>query len=770
MELCAALGLMGAVAALACSGQTVPGPASGVTNLRVTSQVILPGVTRLGINLGEQNYYDSGQMLKNLLKRNPGFEGMTNRSILHCKQVGADLCIDRRPGLLWPAGFWDGGHFEVLDGVAVGRQGTVFESGPQSGGGQSLSLDGKGRPIAQGDWIAVSKEFPGDPVAGWWPKVEGGARFEAERKDLPPGLPGHQALRIEAAGRGESAELKSYFDSTEGMTFLRLRGWFRLSFRAKALAGFRMLHVRVLRIAPGARPFLDQDVFLKPAWGEFQLDFAAGENASPTGPVEVSFTAAGGSLLMDDVDLELTGGDPANHTVFRDEVVKTLKELHPGVLRMMESHCGLGSSIDNLLAPAAARQRAGFLGWSNTMEDIPVGIPEFLELCQEVGAEPWIVVPTAMSKAEARTLAEYLTGAPSTSGGGLRTAAGHPAPWIESFRTIHIELGNETWNGIYLGESMDSAAAYGRRANVVFAALRAAAGAEAGRLDLAVGAQAAAPGRNGEILAAAPLANTLAIAPYLMHSVTGWATDDELYGPLMAEAEQMSRDGVVAASAASAGGRQLAVYEVNLHTTEGTATQAVLDRLTPSAAAGVAVAGHMLRMMREHGIRDQMLFSLPQYQFKRPDGTFVRLWGSVVDMGPTGRKRPQLLAEGLVNRVVRGNMVRVEVTGDNPTHDQPAGNDGVRLSGDHELDAYAFQEGKWHGLAIFNYGLHHSRLVRLEAPGLGPSSKPNLWRLKSSGPQAGNEAETQVTVEPEKFVGRELSLAPCSIAVLEWSE
>jgi hypothetical protein len=83
MELCAALGLMGAVAALACSGQTVPGPASGVTNLRVTSQVILPGVTRLGINLGEQNYYDSGQMLKNLLNRNPGFEGMTNRSILH---------------------------------------------------------------------------------------------------------------------------------------------------------------------------------------------------------------------------------------------------------------------------------------------------------------------------------------------------------------------------------------------------------------------------------------------------------------------------------------------------------------------------------------------------------------------------------------------------------------------------------------------------------------------------------------------------------------
>ena len=51
---------------------------NGVTHLRVTSQVILPAVTRLGINLGEPNYFDSGQMLKNLLSRNPGFESMTS--------------------------------------------------------------------------------------------------------------------------------------------------------------------------------------------------------------------------------------------------------------------------------------------------------------------------------------------------------------------------------------------------------------------------------------------------------------------------------------------------------------------------------------------------------------------------------------------------------------------------------------------------------------------------------------------------------------------
>jgi hypothetical protein len=277
-------------------------------------------------------------------------------------------------------------------------------------------------------------------------------------------------------------------------------------------------------------------------------------------------------------------------------------------------------------------------------------------------------------------------------------------------------------------------------------------------------------GRSGEELAAAPGANTLAIAPYLMDSVTRWANDDELYGPLMAQPELMSRTGIVQATQAAAGGRQLAVYEVNLHTTEGTAPQAALDRLTPSAAAGVAVAGHMLRMMREHGVRDQMLFSLPQFRFKRSDGALVRLWGAVVEMGANGRSRPQLLTESLANRAIRGNLVKVEISGEDPTHDQPEGNDGVRLKGVHEIDAYAFQDGKWHSMILFNYGLHQARRLALEAPGLKSNPNVNLWELNCSGPAASNESETQVTVNAERFGGPELDLEPCSMAVLEWSE
>jgi hypothetical protein len=762
------------VAATSC-GQAggASGAGNGVTNLRVARQVILPGVTRLGINLGDQTYYDSGQMMKNLLYRNPGFEGMNYRSILHCQYGGPGHCVDTWGGIQFPADFWDGASYEVLEGAAEGERGTVAAGGPAAGGyGLALNPEvGAGaRPIGSGDWIALEKRIPGDPTAGWWPTVQGGGSLEAERKDLPPDGPGHQALRMEAAGPGQLAQVDSYFGSSAGITFVRLHGRYRLSFRAKGLTGATVLHVNVRRLAPGLRPYLDMDVRLTPEWKSYAEDFSAEEGNLPAESADAGFSVMGGSLLLDDVGLERIDGDPANRTAFRDAVVETLQELHPGVLRMMASYAGLGSTIDNLLGAPMARQRSGYRLWYGRVEDIPVGIPEFLELCREVGAEPWIVAPTAMSLEGARTLAEYLAGGPETAGGALRAAEGQREPWTQVFRTIHIELGNETWNSVFRGESMEDAAAYGRRANEVFTAIRAAAGSAAGQFDLIVGTQAAYAGRNGALLAAVPQANSLAIAPYLMSSLTQWGNDDQLYGPLLAEPEEMSRDGIVAQAQASAGGRQLAVYEVNLHTTGGDPPQSVLDRFTPSAAAGIAVAGHMLRMMRDHGIRDEMLFSLPQYEFKRPDGKTVRLWGNVVTMGADGRKRPQFIAEALANRVIRGDMVKVEVSGENPTRDQPLGNDGVQLKDVHEIDAYAFQDGKWHGLIVFNYGLHQARRINLEGPGLTPNSSIKPWRTISSGPGATNEDTVQVSVKEEQLKGTELVLAPCSMAALEWTE
>lgn len=739
---------------------------STVTNLRVSNRVLRPAVTRLGINLGEPNFYDSGIMMKNLLSRNPGFEGEVYRTIFRCAQAAAHRCTDTRGSIQFPAGYWNDARYEVLDGAWAGHQGHITGAAPGNGS-FSLALD-DGAPVAPGDWIIAEKTTNGDPAAGWWTSTGGAGSLTAEHADLPRETRGHQALRMTANAPGSYAQVNAYLDSTEGMSFVQLRGHYRLGFSARATATGQKLHMHVVRLVPSKPRYLNLDLPLNTAWTQYNEDFFASESNLPPAPIEISFRVEGGTVLLDDASLMKTDGDAANHTAFRDEVLETLRQLHPGLLRMMGSTAELGSPLSNLLAPATARLRSGYRSWYVRSEEIPYGIEDFLALCAAIDAEPWITLPASTSSEEARLLAEYLMGSTHTAGGALRASSGHPTPWSSSFHTLHIELGNETWNGVFSGETIDNPAVYGRRANRVFAALRSAAGNNASQLDLIVGTQAANAGRNQPLLASAPQANSLAIAPYLLFSIADWSSTQSLYGPLLAEPEISVREGVVRNAARSATGRQLAVYEVNLHTTEGNAPASVLDRVTPSQAAGIAVAGFMLRMLRDADVRNQALFSLPQWQFKRRDGTPVKLWGSVVAMGAEGRKRPQFLAEMLANRAIVGNLVAVEMSGLQPTHALPATSNGMRPDPVHELDAYAFQNGRNHSLIVFNYGLEQSRRLHLEAPGLRRGAR--LWRLASGSPGDSNEDRELVTIRTEAFSGQDLALSPCSMAVLEWEE
>ena len=75
---------------------------------------------------------------------------------------------------------------------------------------------------------------------------------------------------------------------------------------------------------------------------------------------------------------------------------------------------------------------------------------EFLELCELVHAEPWYVVPLAYSPAEMTHLIEYLAGPATSTYGAKRAARGHAAPWTDTFTQIHLELGNEAWNSVFM--------------------------------------------------------------------------------------------------------------------------------------------------------------------------------------------------------------------------------------------------------------------------------------------------------------------------------
>jgi hypothetical protein len=762
-----------AVARAASSAGSNPG---GVTRIDLTGRVLRPQVERFGINLGNQTFYDSGQMMRNLIFRNPGFEGARYRSIVRCVEATATTCTASRPDAAWTPGFWTGAHFRTLNGSVTG---TIAAMLPPSRNhprrGMVLTFAAPA-PLHAGEYLVLNKAFAGDPTAGWWTQATSGASFAAEFHDLAPGSPGHQALRILAEGPGQSATLSSYFDSTAGHTFVLLDGTYTLRFTARGLSPHAQLAVSVSR---GTLPaYLQHNLTLTSHWKSYTLRFSAHEVDITPATAALRFYVAHSDVLLDDVSLEKAGPQAAaNPTAFRASVVAALRQLHPGVLRYMATGAELGSTLANLLAPPFARERTGYSAWSLDDPAIPMGLGEFLTLCETVHADPWVTLPGATSDEEGRGLIEYLSGPVTSPWGKLRLLVHHPAPWTSAFGRIHLELGNETWNSGFAGESITDPHAYGQRATSFFSALRAAPGFSAGKFDLILGGQADYPVRNAQILAAASKFDTFAIAPYLMRSLSDTATPEATYAPLLAQPQAMEQTGGEVASAArlaAARHAALSVYEVNLHTTEGTASQAVLARFPASAAAGLAVADHLLRMQRDAGVRNALLFSLPQFEYRRNDGKLVPLWGTVVDMGVTNRKRPQFLTTELANLAIGNEPAReteARMEGGGPMVAIHSANGPVSLAHAQLLDAFAFRSARYHTLVLFNLDLGRAHMVELtgaQAPKIG---KPvEILRLTASQPGLTNEQSAMVTIQTTHMVtlDRKVTLPALSMTVLRW--
>src|SRR5690348_1804562 len=75
------ISLLFAPGAFKCPAQT----STGVTNISITSQVLRQGIRRIGMNMGGSSFWDASLITRNLIYRNPGFEGMLYQSTVRCK-------------------------------------------------------------------------------------------------------------------------------------------------------------------------------------------------------------------------------------------------------------------------------------------------------------------------------------------------------------------------------------------------------------------------------------------------------------------------------------------------------------------------------------------------------------------------------------------------------------------------------------------------------------------------------------------------------------
>ncbi len=611
--------------------------------------------------------------------------------------------------------------------------------------------------------------------------------ISTELRDLAPKTAGRQALRVEAAGPGQGASVSSYFDTLAGHSFVQLRGVYRLRFRAKPLTANAAMQVKLERLdtVHGLSRFLDRALTLKPGWNDYALDFPARENGSAVGNVGLTFAFEGASALLDDVELAPAVRGAGNPTAFRDEVVTALRELHPGVLRYMDNGTGFGSSLDNLLAAEFARERAGSSTQEVLKEDIPIGLDDFLKLCEAVGADPWLTMPPGLSREEAAHLVEYLAGPVSTAYGARRAALGHAKPWTEVFARIHIELGNEQWNArSFAGSTMNDPVAYARRVAAVFGAARTSPYFKRERFDLVMGSWFAVPWwTEQELGAAGSAADSVAVAPYLFNEFNVAPNEEQTFGPMLAQPEAIDSrpDGQMQqqARAARAHGGALAVYETNLGTASGAAAQSAIDVTVPSLGAGLAVADHMLLMLRDVGVSTQCLFALAEYRndFASTRGAkeTMPLWGAVVDMGGgTNLRRPSFRALEMMNRAMLATMVESHVGGVNPVWQQAeSANDHIALKDAHELQTFAFRDGARRSLIVLNLSRSQARAVSFAGIDV-PEGAVRVTTLTAAHITDSNEREALVTpvtaLETHFDAAKARDLPPFSMTVLEWTK
>src|SRR5258708_15282287 len=508
---------------ICCAALAVALSSHAATTITVSNDVTVPQVKRIGIS-GISHYYYDRVILKNLVWHNAGFEGLSFQSMIRCPSGSTSGCLDDNPDTQWRTGFWNGATYEFVLGSAKGRTGTIgtFVTAPHDGAtGSTWSFADTGTAVAAGDYFIARKYTPGGADMGWNVYTNGGATVSTELTDLPPGTQGRQCIRLSAASAGQNATINSAFGTFAGQNFVIMNGTYRVTFKAKGTGGSNAIAVMVGR---GNTTVTNQVVALTPSWATYNIDFSASEPATvPAGFAALNFMAYGSAALLDEVSVVQTNGDATNTTGFRDPVVAALRSFNPGILR--SHNLDLGDSPDDLIGHPFAHRRNEYSAFATDKGTVPYGWHEFLELCELIGAEPYLDIPIVFSDTEAANLIEYLAD-PSTSPSSPRPRTRAPSPpGTTAFPRIDLELGNEAWNSVYRGGTM-LAADYGTRGNDLFRAMRRSTFYDATKLNLILGVQASNPVNSRLTHNASANHDMLALAPSMPTPITDSPTTE----------------------------------------------------------------------------------------------------------------------------------------------------------------------------------------------------------------------------------------------------
>jgi hypothetical protein len=763
---------------------------SGATTVRLTDNVLVPDVSRLGVHMTGDNYYDS-PMRKHRVEEN--FEGTVVRFVCRIniedeRTVIGHFSVD--PLLLAKL---PGATYMILSGPDAFRRGRIVAAEEASPGEKRSPiryvLDRPFRPHEKENGIMVQVDLRGQGFHPGWAKQR--KWQDATVPEYFECSPSNVVVKVPAATDSAGRCSMKLAPPASGSSYIAFRmqfasvapthGRFHVRLKARQTASENQGTLLLALAGPGAKVLegYSSETIPTDQWQTIEKTFDVAEQDGPNLLYTVVL-AEGGDILIDDV-VAWREGD-TNPTAYRDEFVELIRGLEPGVLRYLINNSG---TLESRLPPPLGQYACG-IGYTGSKEDF--GMHEFLELCEHLECDPWYTLPGTLTREEMSQLMEYLAAPADTGYGQVRASLGHPQPWTETLKNIYLQFGNEVitfagrgypgpdyWQGLIAAAK----ASPHNRANITFI------------VDRQTGA--------GRVLGNAPNADRLCMNSYIMYAlrqefIEGRSRDDVLRYVLSHPYQFWLHEPTWQKDIALANsfGKEISIYEGgNFHTTFGDAPVDLINDIVTSQAGGLAATLDMLVGLKAHGIRTQNSFNLSQFSFA-PGGSFgdiqgrVRLWGGVIESEDGRRYRPRMLQLMAANQVIGGDLVETTHSGEEPTftvHGRFSNYYGgiknpreATLPSLPVIDSYGFIEGKRRGLILMNLDPCRFHDVNIDFAGEAAERRAQMWMIAPESPWDDNEPEheqPQVTLEEstlEDLVsGTSLRLAPAAFAAIEWN-
>jgi hypothetical protein len=540
-----------------------------------------------------------------------------------------------------------------------------------------------------------------------------------------------------------------------------------------------------VRIASLANPIFQ----VTGEWREYTADFTG---APPSRNCAERFDIGmkeSGTLLIDNISIIEKNGPPPYG--FYPSVVNTLKRFHASTLRLwvLQANNGFGKALDDALGNPD-ESNLTFRETYGAGTTTPLGLHQMLELCEQVGADPWIITSTMFSAQEQKNLIEYLAGSPDSPYGKKRAAWGHKKPWTEAFHQIKIEMGNETWNGMFQPQGFPGRGAeYGAYSEFMFQQMKSSHWFQADKFQFVINGFAAQTGREPWAFGAAALRNApSAQAIDIAYYTGGWdavgllKADNPQEGwmniltyarrmlePLSLQFKQTAD--AIAKEQKRPGGIQCLVYEAGPgYTLPGPGKLDMKEQAEGKSLAQAINALDIFMCNLRNGYGDQSFFRFKNGQYW---ASHNRTWGEHIIWKALGM-RNNLLQGDLITATPK-QMVTMDLpeTQADVLSQSNSSDKSIKsfppIPNLPLVDCYPFRNGKHYSFMLISRRLEGTTRTTLELP-YDPRPEYTLHTLSGNSPDLNNIETEVVKVVTEKKQGMTrlftMEIPPHSVVVL----